>query len=91
MTWGDCGGVRFIETRRRADDGSPTISLGGVCGLLRGAGDMRLSAVADGGSENDAELLGERSPPPDPSEEAARECEVGGFSREADSGWPFQR
>lgn len=76
-----------METRSRADGGA---SLGGVCLGLRDPG-ARLSAAAEGGSENDAELLGERSPPPDPSEDAARECEVGAFRREADSGWPFQR
>jgi len=90
---GDCGGVRFIDTRRREDVGGDARSCTGVCGRLRGAGEIRLSraGVADGGKEKDAELLGERSPPPDPSEEAAREWEVGGFKRDAESGCPFQR
>lgn len=94
---GERGGERPIdievETRRSAE--GDTISLGVVGRGLRVAGEMRLSA-AEGGSEKDAELLGERSPPPDPSEEAARECEVrevevGTLERDADSGWPFQR
>lgn len=76
---GDCGGVRFIETRRSPEGDAETISLGGVCGLLF-LGEIRLSVnAAEGGSEYDAELRGERSPPPEPSEEAARECEVGAF------------
>lgn len=62
------------------------MSLGGVCGRLREAGDMRLSVAADGGNEKDVELRGDRSPPPDPSEEAGREWEFGGFSRATDSG-----
>lgn len=88
---GDRGGERPMDegTRRRAE--GETISPGGVCGRLRGAGEMRLS-VAEGGSEKDAELLGERSPPADPpSEEAALECDVGAFKREAGSGCRFHR
>lgn len=88
---GDRGGERPIELEtRRSADGEAITSPDGVGGRLRVAGEMRLSA-AEGGSEKDAELLGERSPPPDPSEEAARECEVGAFKRAADSGWHFQR
>jgi len=79
----------------RSSEEGDTISLGGVCRGLRVAGEIRLSA-AEGGNEKDAELLGERSPPIDPSEEAARvrevaPWEVGAFRRDADSGWPFQR
>jgi len=79
-----------MDTLRRDDGWGDAISLGACLGL-RVAGDIRLSAAADGGSEKEAELLGDLSPPPDPSEEAALECEVGGFRREADSGCPFHR
>lgn len=92
-TIGDRGGERpsELETRRSADGEAIDWSPEGVGGRLRVAGEMRLSA-AEGGNEKDAELLGDRSPPPDdPSAEAARACEVGAFKREADSGWPFQR
>lgn len=78
-----------MDTRRSAE--GDTISLVGVWRGLRVAGEMRLSVAAEGGNEKDAELLGERSPACDPSEEAALECEVGGLKREAGLGWLFQR